>query len=721
MKKIIAIFITILLCITQFGCSKLTEDLEEYQVPEELQAAYNAFIDSVSPEYAYQIALELSENKEFQSSPWGDRTAGSKAEHAAADWLAGKMKEIGLTDIEKAAAKCDLWQFNDASLQIAGDDKVITPHSYATAATPKNGITAEVVYVGDGTKYDYEGKNVKGKIVLVDVNQRDNWWITYPMLEAQHQGALAIMSAQDDGFSETSDDALNSQDICGPTSIPCVSISRNDSKYIQEKLSEGPVKVTLKVDNQVAIGEGTTYNVIGKIKGKSSDRQIIVGGHYDMYFYGFQDDNCAVGLVLAMAKAMVDSGYVPENDIVFCLHGAEEWGASNTQFDWAVGSWEMINNIYPQWQGKTLAFINFELPAYEFATYTTTVSPNEMFSMIDFYKNTWPLSPEPEGCFPEGVLTDGYPNYTYSDDFPYTIAGVPGVVNGFLFEKDREDVFPFYKERYHSNFDTKDTYNEKVMAFNLKYYGGLAIYVDQTPALYLDFTSQYDRMLAAVNEEIMKQAEADVSGYLDALDEMQVAAETVKNEVIALNQEYNQARIDKAEQDVLSEIRARGEALTDKNLNIFKFTQDAFLGLMYEMPIVPHQAPQINIETMNEVVNSLENDDFDNAFNAALSINNYLEYYAMNFSPEVIAIETDMFWGKANQNNLYWGTGRNYTKAYVNDASRGLMEKAEVEDADFTKEIAIYSREISAQAKILSELVDREIADLKLLTKMLSE
>ena len=298
---------------------------------------------------------------------------------------------------------------------------------------------------------------------------------------------------------------------------------------------------------------------------------------------------------------------------------------------------------------------------------------------------------------------------------------MPGVVNGFLFEKDREDVFPFYKERYHSNFDTKDTYNEKVMAFNLKYYGGLAIYVDQTPALYLDFTSQYDRMLAAVNEEIMKQAEADVSGYLDALDEMQVAAETVKNEVIALNQEYNQARIDKAEQDVLSEIRARGEALTDKNLNIFKFTQDAFLGLMYEMPIVPHQAPQINIETMNEVVNSLENDDFDNAFNAALSINNYLEYYAMNFSPEVIAIETDMFWGKANQNNLYWGTGRNYTKAYVNDASRGLMEKAEVEDADFTKEIAIYSREISAQAKILSELVDREIADLKLLTKMLSE
>ena len=29
-----------------------------------------------------------------------------------------------------------------------------------------------------------------------------------------------------------------------------------------------------------------------------------------------------------MAKAMVESGYTPENDIVFCLHGAEEWGTS---------------------------------------------------------------------------------------------------------------------------------------------------------------------------------------------------------------------------------------------------------------------------------------------------------------------------------------------------------------------------------------------------------
>ena len=102
------------------------------------------------------------------------------------------------------------------------------------------------------------------------------------------------------------------------------------------------------MNNRVEIDAGTTYNVTGRIKGESSDYQIVVGAHYDMHFYGFQDDNCAVGLVLAMAKAMVDSGYTPKNDIVFCLHGAEEWGSSNTQYDWTVGAWEMINKRAPR-------------------------------------------------------------------------------------------------------------------------------------------------------------------------------------------------------------------------------------------------------------------------------------------------------------------------------------------------------------------------------------
>lgn len=668
-------------------------------------AAYEAFLSAVSTDYAYDVALELTTNPDFFNSELGGRNAGSDAEHAAADYLIGLMEEIGLSDVEKAAADCDRWQFNGASLTVDGEEYDV--YSYATASTPAEGLTAEIVYVGDGTMWDYEGLDVTGKIVLIDIDQRANWWITYPMLEAQHQGAAAILAANVGGFAQIADDALNCQDICGPTAIPTLSIGLADSQAIQEKLSQGPVTATLVVDNEVSEG-GTTYNLLGRIPGKSSDYQIIVGGHYDVHFTGFQDDNCAVGLVLAMAKAMIDSDYQPENDIVFCLHGAEEWGSSYTQYDWTVGAWEMINNVHPEWVGKTLAFLNFELPAYEFDTYTSTYSAPEMYAMLDYFANEYPYSPDPEGCFPDGVLTEGYQTYTYSDDFSYYAAGVPSTVNGFLLQKDMETVFPFYVDIYHSQYDTPDTYNEAVMDFNIKYYGALAMYIDQTPALYLDFTAQYDRILASMDEELMAEAGVDMEAYQAALEGLNTAAQAMADQVKKVNDDYAAARAE-GDTAAMAELWAKGRELTAKNLAAFQFAQKNLLGLMYERPIVPHEAPQENIQLCRDIIACLETGDVATAVDEyAWTVNNVLEWYAMYFSPEVIAIQDDMLWGEDNQDNLYWGTDIGFTKADMDAATRSLFVRYEEAGGDFSEEIAVYDSAIRAQTQILADLGAQE-------------
>lgn len=668
-------------------------------------AAYESFLSAASADYAYDVALELSTNPDFFNSELGGRNAGSDAEHATADYLAGLMEEIGLTDVEKAAADCDRWQFNGASLTVDGE--AYTVYSYATASTPAEGLTAEIVYVGDGTMWDYEGLDVTGKIVLIDIDQRNNWWITYPMLEAQYQGAAAILAANVGGFAQVADDALNCQDICGPTAIPTLSIGLADSQAIQARLADGPVTATLVVDNEVS-EDGTTYNILGRIPGKSSDYQIIVGGHYDVHFTGFQDDNCAVGLVLAMAKGMIDSGYQPENDIVFCLHGAEEWGSSYTQYDWTVGAWEMINNVHPEWVGKTLAFLNFELPAYEFDTYTSTYSAPEMYAMLNYFANEYPYSPDPEGCFPDGVLTEGYQTYTYSDDFSYYAAGVPSTVNGFLLQKDMETVFPFYVDIYHSQYDTPDTYNGAVMDFNLKYYGALAMYIDQTPALYLDFTAQYDRILSSMDEALMAEAGVDVEAYKAALEELRIAAQDMADQVKQVNDDYA-AAVAEGDTAAMAELWAQGRELTAKNLAAFQFAQKNLLGLMYERPIVPHEAPQENIQLCRDIIACLETGDVATAVDEyAWTVNNVLEWYAMYFSPEVIAIQDDMLWGEDNQDNLYWGTGIGFTKADVDAATRSLFVRYEETGGDFTQEIAVYEAAIRAQTQILADLGAKE-------------
>lgn len=113
---------------------------------------------------------------------------------------AGVMEEIGLTDVEKTAASCDRWQFNGASFTVDGKEYPV--YSYATASTPTEGITAELVYAGKGTMWDYQELDVTGKIVLIDIDQRADWWITYPMLEAEHQGAAAVLAANVGGFAQ---------------------------------------------------------------------------------------------------------------------------------------------------------------------------------------------------------------------------------------------------------------------------------------------------------------------------------------------------------------------------------------------------------------------------------------------------------------------------------------------------------------------------------------
>ena len=706
MKGLISILMSMLLATSPSG--------GVVTVPQEM-SIYQAYMNAANPQFAYEIAYEISTNPEFFNSEQGGRQAGSDAEHRTADYLANIMKDIGLTDVEKAAADCDKWQFNGASFTV--DGKNYDVYSYATAGT--KGITAELVYVGEGTMWDYEDIDVTGKIVLVDINMRTNWWVTYPMLEAEFQGAAAILSANTGGFSEIADDALNSQDICGPISIPCLSIGLADALELQAKLENGPLNAKLVVDNVIEIGTGTTYNVMGVLKGKSSEFQTIVGAHYDVHFWGFQDDSCAVGLVLAMAKGMIDSGYQPEYDMVFVLHGAEEWGSSYSMYDWTVGAWEMIHTIHPEWADKTLAFINFELPAYEFDTYTSTYSAPEMYSMLDYFTNEFPYSPNPENCFPDGVLTEGYQTYTYSDDFSYYVAGVPSTVNGFLLQRDMETVFPFYEEIYHSQYDTYETYNEAVMNFNLNYYGVLAMYIDQTPALYLDFTAQYDRILASIDEETMTAAGVDLAAFKAALEELNTSATVMKERVENLNAAYMIAQQNN-DTEAMELLRAEGALLTKQNLAAFGFAQDALLGLMYERPLVPHEAPQENIQLSEAIIALLEEGNVVTAADEyAWMMNNVLEWYAMYFSPEVIAIQDDMFWGEDNADNLYWGTNKSFTKADVDAATRSLFLRYEEEGGDFSEEIAIYQAAIQSQQKVLLELAKQEIASMLKLADML--
>ena len=155
MKKILSIVVLIALALSIAGVGAAESGESTAQVPAELEAMYDAFIAAADEQYAYDIAYELTTNPEYMTSELGGRNAGSDAEHAAAEYLEGVMTEIGLADVQREAAQCDLWSMDGASLTVGEDSYQV--YSYASAATPAEGLTAEVVYVGDGTMWGLRG------------------------------------------------------------------------------------------------------------------------------------------------------------------------------------------------------------------------------------------------------------------------------------------------------------------------------------------------------------------------------------------------------------------------------------------------------------------------------------------------------------------------------------------------------------------------------------
>ena len=74
-------------------------------------------------EFAEDVAYKLAYDEKLADDSTGFRTAGSDAEHRAADYLAGVFEDIGLSDVEKVPVTVDKWQFNEAYLNIGYTDK----------------------------------------------------------------------------------------------------------------------------------------------------------------------------------------------------------------------------------------------------------------------------------------------------------------------------------------------------------------------------------------------------------------------------------------------------------------------------------------------------------------------------------------------------------------------------------------------------------------------
>lgn len=730
MKKPISI-LSLLLCaaMTLTACSDGTaESVSESQTSSQVQSeaqteveapaaeqtnldeTQQSILEKLDVEYSYDLAVKLTEIK--SNKDLGYRTAGSPAELAAGDMLAAEMEAIGLKEVTKDEITLDTWTFDHADLSFQKEDgtehKVILG-GYQTQFDTGGPKEFTVVYAGQGTEADLAGKDVTGKLVLIDINQRDNWWVTYPAYEAHLAGAAAILATQDGGYSEISGDALNAQDICGSAEAPAFSISRTDADLLKKALEvspEGEATVTLDALSTVGF-DGKSYNITGVIPGRLSDQIIVMSAHYDAYFDGFQDDCAAIALMMGIAKAMVDSGYQPEKTLLFCAFAAEEWGVSNTRYDWSTGAYNQVFHVHPEWSGKVMANINFELPGYYLGDATNKMRTS--YELKGFIEELSAVVPEVEGVYPDGVEVI-VPTQTWSDDFSMSIAGIPASVNNLGDE--------FARLYYHSQLDNSDTYSEPAFRYNHNLYALLMLAYDRCAVSPLDFTTRLATLEETIDAELMTGSGVDPAPLQAAAAAAKEAAATAADRVREVNEAYATAVI-AGDTTAADAALAEAGTLYGDVLAVFKAAEDGLVRLTWEdVSLFPHELPLNNLSALNASVGLLESGD------AVTPLDEYLylvdnNWYAYDWSRETYRYFTDYVLDQP-ADRLMWGAGRVVGHVDLFDVIRSLGEKAEQGSTDFAEEITALNTAVESQNQLLKTLVDEEIAVLNSLTEFLN-
>lgn len=694
-KRIVSMLLAVFLLVSATACAKQPDT-----------DATQAYLSKVDVDYSYNLALKLEEI--CSNEKLGYRTAGSEAELATGDMLKEEMERIGLQDVTKDAFTLDTWTFTKAQLCFedgAGEEYVAELGGYQTNFVTDGAETFTVIDGGQGTEADLAGLDVTGKLVLVDINQRADWWINYPAYEAHLAGAAAVIAVQDGGYAEVSDDALNAQDVCGPADAPAFSISRADAALLRAAMDEnGEANVTLDADSRVEM-DGTSYNVIGTIPGRDTESMVLMSAHYDSYFAGFQDDNAAIALMMGIAKGLIDSGYQPEKTLVFCAMAAEEWGVSNTRYDWSTGAYNQIFRVHPEWVGKVIADINFELPAMNEGTADQIRTSYELKTFVDGFKST---VPQVDGVFPDGIEII-VPTQTWSDDFSLSIAGVPSSVTALR--------GGFAQTHYHSQFDDRDTYSREAFLFHHNMYGLLMMAYDHCAVSPLDFSTRLSVLRESMDDTIMTVEQMDALNA--ALDEAEAAAGTAWAKVSEANAAYQQA-LDAGDTDKADELLAEAREMNANVLAAFKFAEDSFVRLTWEdSSIFPHEHSQNNLLALEGAAEALKQGD------SAAALDEYLylvdnNWYAYDWSRETFEYFTDYVLNQS-ANRLMWGAGRVQGHEDLFDVIRSLQEKYGDSSADYTAELARLDQAIETQRTMLNEQVEHEVSALEALTAQLMQ
>lgn len=284
---------------------------------------------------------------DYLSNSIGARLSGSANADKAVQYTKAQLETLGFDRVYLQEVMVPKWVRGEKEVAYFLDNKtkinIPVCALGGSIATPKSGLTAEVIEVKSIKELETLGEKIKGKIVFYNRPmdpENIETFLSYGHCvdqryagakEAAKYGAIATivrsMNLRLDDFPHTGVQSYG--DIPKSQYIPAAAISTNGAELLSKTLKNNPqLKFYLKQSCQ-QMEDVLSYNVIGEIKGSENPENImIVGGHLDSWDLadGSHDDGAGVVQSMEVANIFKKMGYKPKNTFRVVLFMNEENG-----------------------------------------------------------------------------------------------------------------------------------------------------------------------------------------------------------------------------------------------------------------------------------------------------------------------------------------------------------------------------------------------------------
>jgi hypothetical protein len=285
---------------------------------------------------------------DYLSNNIGARLSGSSNAGKAVQYAKSQLEILGLDRVYLQEVMVPKWVRGEKETAYILDhkNKITVPICAlgGSVATPKNGLTAEVIEVHSIKELtDLGTEKIKGKIVFFN-RPMDNTKIETMEAysgavdqrgagarEASKFGAVGAivrsMNLRLDDYPHAG--AMGYGNIPKEQYIPAAAISTNGAELLSKLLKSNPALQFHFRQSCMKYEDVLSYNVIGEIKGSEHpERIMIVGGHLDSWDLadGSQDDGAGVVQSMEVLHLFKNLGYKPKNTIRVVLFMNEENG-----------------------------------------------------------------------------------------------------------------------------------------------------------------------------------------------------------------------------------------------------------------------------------------------------------------------------------------------------------------------------------------------------------